>query len=188
MFCLLVLLLYTAGLRLGEAMRLRLSDINWEERCIHIRETKFFKSRVVPLSPSMMGRLKRYVGLCQRADTTSSRDSPLFPNPRTGQAYSKSRMQDLFRCVCDRVGLGTRGRSRPRLHDLRHTFAVHRLENCYRNGEDVQSKLGLLSTYMGHVNIYGTQRYLTMTSELLQHASQRFEKFFHPNNEEEDSR
>jgi len=71
-----------------------------------------------------------------------------------------------------------RGYSGPRLHDLRATFAVHRLEEWYRQGVDVQSRLGSLSTYLGHINIASTQRYLPMTAELLQQASQRFKKYF----------
>ena len=71
-----------------------------------------------------------------------------------------------------------RGYRGPRLHDLRHTFAVHRLEEWYRGGEDVTSKLGVLSTYLGHVSIASTQRYLTMTTEILDQASQRFRGYF----------
>ena len=181
---LLIALLYTAGLRRGEALKLRLCDINWDDRCINIRDTKFFKSRVVPLSPSMMKALDRYLELCHRTGIPSNRESPLFQNVRARRAYSGGWAGDMFRVVCERAGLWHGSTSRLRLHDLRHSFAVHRLEDWYRAGGDVQSKLGLLSTYMGHTGLAGTQRYLTMTPELLQHASDRFERFFHSQQKE----
>lgn len=178
MFRLLIALLYATGMRIGEALKLRLCDIDSKEETLRVWETKFFKSRLVPLSRSMVGEMERYVRLYRRSGVPISRDSPLFQNPRTQRPYSKSCIRESFHHLCDSLGIRTRGGSRPRLHDLRHTFAVHRLENWYRRGEDVQSKLGLLSTYMGHGSISGTQRYLTMTTELLQHASGLFKQYF----------
>ena len=179
MFHALLALLYTSGLRLGEALKLRLCDVDWEEPRITIRETKFFKCRVIPLSRSMRDELGRYVELSQQAGGLNRPDSPLFQNPRTLRAFTHTWAEHTFSVVRDRVGLRRSGKSPPRLHDLRHSFAVHRLEDWYQAGDDVQSKLGLLSTYMGHASLAGTQRYLTMTPELLQHASERFERFFH---------
>ena len=181
MFYLLIALLYTAGLRLSEALKLQLGDIGWDERMITIRETKFFKSRVVPLSPSMGAALNRYVRLAQRSGIPCDRVGPLFRNPRTCRAFTKTWAERMFRVVCERAQLKRSGRFPSRVHDLRHSFAVHRIEDWYEAGDDVPSKLGLLSTYMGHVGIAGTQQYLTMTSELLQHASERFEKFYQSN-------
>ena len=178
MFRTLLALLYTSGLRLGEAMKLRLSDIDSDEACITIRETKFFKTRVIPLSRSMGDELSRYIQLSQRAGGLRNRDSPLFQNPRTDRAFSKTWAEHMFQVVRERAGLRHSGKSPPRLHDLRHSLAVHRLENWYQAGGDVQSKLGLLSTYLGHASLAGTQRYLTMTPELLQQFSDRFENFF----------
>lgn len=179
MFYLLILLLYTTGMRLGEALRLRLSDIDWKDQTLYIRETKFFKSRLVPLSGSMMKQLEHYVQLCRRSEVPTNRQSPLFQNLHRKRTYSNKTIEGWFRCILHRLGLKpTRGYNGPRIHDIRHTFAIHRLEDWYRRGVDVQSKLGLLSTYLGHVGIASTQRYLTMTTELLEQASQRFNQYF----------
>jgi integrase len=178
MFRLLISLLYTTGMRIGEILKLLLRDIDWDEETLHVRETKFFKSRLVPLSRSMVGEMECYVQLYRRSGVPIGRESPLFENPHTQRSFSKSCIRDSFHRLCDSLGIKTRGGGRPRLHDMRHTFAVHRLEDWYRKGEDVQSKLGLLSTYMGHGGISGTQRYLTMTTELLQHASGLFSQYF----------
>ena len=183
---LLILLLYTTGMRLGEALKLQLADIDWKNRALHLRETKFFKSRLVPLSPSMMKEVEVYLQLRQRSGAPTNPQSFLFQNPHHKGPYSNSAIGEPFRRMVKRLGLPpTQGHSGPRLHDLRHTFAVHRLEDWYRRGVDVQSKLGLLSTYLGHVGIASTQRYLTMTTELLQQASQRFNQYFTSLNKEE---
>lgn len=178
-YYLLILLLYTTGMRLGEVLKLELRDINRKDQALYIRETKFFKSRVVPLSSSMMRELESYLQLRKRSRAPTNPESPLFLNPYRQRPYSISGFQGLFRHMLRDLGLKPTGnRSGPRPHDLRATFAVHRLEEWYRNHEDVQSKLGLMSTYLGHVGISSTQRYLPMTTELLQHAAQRFEKYF----------
>lgn len=185
-FYLLILLLYTTGMRLGEALKLQLADIDWKNQALHLRKTKFFKSRLVPLSSGMMKELEVYLQLRQRSGVPTNSQSFLFQNPHQKGPYSSSAVGEPFRRMVKRLGLQpTQGRSGLRLHDLRHTFAVHRLEDWYRRGVDVQSKLGLLSTYLGHVGIASTQRYLTMTTELLQQASQRFNQYFTSLNKEE---
>jgi integrase len=179
MFYLLIMLLYTTGMRLGEALRLRLGDIDLKSQSLCIRQTKFFKSRLVPLSSSVMKELRDYLRLRQRSGAPTNPDSFIFQNPHQKGPYSNSAIQEPFQRMLKHLGLKlTQGHSGPRIHDLRHTFAVHRLEEWYRRGCDVQSRLGLLSTYLGHVGIASTQRYLTMTTELLQQASQRFNQYF----------
>lgn len=183
---LLILLLYTTGIRLGEVLKLQLGDIDWENQSLYIRETKFFKSRSVPLSPSMMKELGDYLQLRQQSGAPTNPESPLFWNPHRQGPHSRAVIQKPFRRMLQRLGLKpTRGRSGPRLHDMRHSFAVHRLEDWYRRGVDVQSRLGLLSTYLGHGRVASTQRYLTMTTELLQQASQRFNQYSISNKHEE---
>ncbi len=178
-FYLLIMLLYTTGMRLGEALRLRLGDIDWKNQSRFIRQTKFFKSRLVPLSSSVMKKLEDYLRLHQRSKASMSPDSFIFQNPHQKGPYSNSAIQEPFRRMLKRLGLKlTQGHRGPHIHDLRHTFAVHRLEEWYQRGCDVQSRIGLLSTYLGHVGIASTQRYLTMTTELLQQASQRFNQYF----------
>ncbi len=174
-----ILLLYTTGMRVGETLKLRLRDIDRKNQTLCIRETKFYKSRLVPLSPSMMKELEKYLQLRQRSGAPTNSEAPVFYNPQREEAYSRSVIEKPFCHMLRDLGLKpTRGRSGPRIHDLRHTMAVRRLENWYRRGVDVQSKLGLLSTYLGHVGIASTQRYLTMTTELLQQASRRFNQYF----------
>jgi integrase len=179
MLYLLVLLLYTTGMRVGEALKIRLKDIDWQEEKIYLRETKFFKSRLIPLSHSMAEELKNYLTLRNRAGLPNTRESFLFQNPHRKKPYDRSTIEKLFRKELRDIGLKPmHGYNGPRIHDLRHTFAVHRLERWYREGKNVQSRLGLISTYLGHAGIAGTQRYLTMTAELLQQASQRFNQHF----------
>ena len=178
-FYLLISLLYTTGMRLGEALKLELRDIDQKQQVLHIRKTKFFKSRLVPLSASMMKQLESYLQLRRRSGAPIDPGSPLLQNPHRKGPYSKSAVRGTFHNLLQRAGLmWAQDRSRPRIHDLRHSMAVHRLEDWYRQGVDVQSNLRLLSTYLGHVNLASTQPYLTMTTELLQQASQRFQRFF----------
>lgn len=177
-FYLLISLLYTTGIRLGEALRLQLDDIDWKEEAIYIHETKFFKSRLVPLSHSMMKQLKGYVQLYQRVGLPNNPKALLFQNPHKQGPYAETSIRETFHGLLKYLGLKSTEHRGPRIHDLRHTFACHRLEEWYHKSEDVQSKLGVLSTYLGHVNIESTQRYLTMTTELLQQASKRFNQYF----------
>ncbi len=174
----LVLLLYTTGMRLGEALKLQLGDIDWKHHTLVVRETKFFKTRLVPLSSSMMKELKGYIECRQACGLSTSETSFLFQNPHRRGHFSKTGARSIFLKLLQEVGCkpvpGTR---KPCIHSLRHTMAVHRLEDWYQRGENVQAKLGLLSTYLGHVNIAATQRYLTMTPELLQQASMRFHNY-----------
>jgi len=179
MLYILVLLLYTTGMRLGEALKLQLRDIDCTEQKIYIHETKFYKSRLIPLSRSMMRELKEYLRLREEAKLPNTSQSFLFQNPHREKPYVNSTIERLFRRTLRDLGLKPgHGYNGPRIHDLRHTFAINRLERWYREGKDVQSKLGLISTYLGHVGIASTQRYLTMTSELLHQASQRFHQHF----------
>ena len=179
MFYVVILLLYTTGMRIGEVLKLRFSDINRRDKTLYICKTKFFKTRAIPLSSSMMQELEDYLELHKRAGMSNSPDSYLFHNPFRERPYAITTIQQPFRDMLRRLELKPpRGRSGPRLHDLRATFAVHRLERWYQQVIDVQSGLGVLSTYLGHTNISGTQQYLPMTTELLQQASQRFKKYF----------
>lgn len=126
-----------------------------------------------------MKELKDYLKLRERFALPTTPQSPLFQNPHRRGHYSKSATETTFRNLLKIIGIKSNtGHIRPRIHDLRHTMATHCLEGWYRQGKDVQSKLGLLSTYLGHVNISGTQRYLTMTTELLEQASRRFNQYF----------
>jgi integrase len=174
----LLVLLYGAGLRFGEAARLTLGDVDLQEAVLTIRATKFYKSRLVPVGLQLAAVLKAYMPLRQRSSLPQGGHSFLLSN-RDGTALASSTVQAAFDSLRRIAGVrgGPGGRTVPRLHDLRHSFAVHRLIAWYREGCDVQRLLPVLSTYLGHANLEGTKVYLSMTPELLQQASSRFERY-----------
>lgn len=174
----LLLVLYTTGLRIGEALHLRLGDFDHGQRLLHVRVGKFRKSRLVPITASLVARLEAYLERRSLARAPVDPEAALFWSPRGGH-YSLVGIQcgisNLLRLVCRKPPGRSRG---PRVHDLRHTFAVHRLLRWYREGADVQAKLPLLATYLGHRSFLSTQVYLTATPELLAEASRRFHDGF----------
>jgi site-specific recombinase XerD len=176
-YLVLLLLLYGGGLRLGEALRLNVTDVELDHALLCIRETKFHKTRLVPIGQDLRAALVRYVD-ARAIDFTSSPDTP-FLRLRDGERVSQSVARTCFRRIRILAGLFRPGRSRyqPRLHDLRHTGAVHRLIAWYRAGQDLHLLLPRLSTYLGHVSLASTQHYLTLTPELLHEASTRFERY-----------
>ena len=145
---------------------------------MHIRTTKFHKSRVVPLATSSCEALKRYVVERAERGHATTPAAPLFVSANGGPLpYSTARQ--AFRRITQMAGVrGPPDARSPRLHDLRHTAAVRRLYLWYSEGKDVQALLPVLVTYLGHSAIYCTEVYLTATSELLAQASQRFEERF----------
>lgn len=177
----LLLLLYGAGLRAGEALRLRCCDVDLSQRLLSIWDTKFFKSRLVPVGASLCEALAHYRNERLRLPLPDGDRSPFFAT-LAGKAIPLGRLEAAFVRLRDRVGVRRPQTERwqPRLHDLRATFAVHRLIAWYRDGADVQARLPFLATYLGHVNVSGTQNYLTMTPELLAEASLRFERYASP--------
>ncbi len=180
-YYLLISLLYTTGMRLSEALNLELADVDREAQLVRIRKTKFSKSRLIPLSASMMGQLEDYLELRANSGAPNEANSPLLQNPHRKGPYSKSAVRNTFHLLLERAAITwPQDRCRPRIHDIRHTMAVHRLEDWYRQGVDVQSQLRLLSTYLGHVNLASTQPYLSLTTELLQQAAVRFRSFVVP--------
>jgi integrase/recombinase XerD len=168
----LILLLYGAGLRLREAVDLARSDVDLSGSVPTIRNTKFGKTRLVPFGPQLSQALVRYAAQAQ-----APRSEATFFTTRMGTRVKPDTLQHNFRILCDRAGIHrTDGAlEKPRLHDLRHSFAVHRLTSWYQQGADVQRLLQHLSVYLGHVHIRHTQVYLSMTPELLDQANQRFE-------------
>jgi integrase len=172
-----LLVLYGAGLRIGEALSLAMADVDLDEATMRIRETKFFKTRIVPLGRDLTKILVEYVGLRNRQHHVSP-DAPFFCF-RSGLPLSRSAAESAFRRLRACAGIQREGgpRRQPRLHDLRHSAAVHRLVAWYRTGVDLQDLLPKLATYLGHVDLSSTQRYLTMTPELLREACLRFERY-----------
>ena len=174
----LLLVLYGAGLRFGEATRLTLADVDLANAVLTIRATKFYKSRLVPVGPQLLALLSIHVSLCPRGSFVKG-DNPLLLANRDGTRLTSSTVQAAFDTLrrIARIRPAAGGRSVPRLHDLRHSFAVHSLTAWYRQGADVQRLLPMLSTYLGHSDLEGTKVYLSMTPELLQQASLRFASY-----------
>jgi integrase/recombinase XerD len=170
-----VMLAYCAGLRMGEIVHLVVGDVRLDEDLLEIRDTKFFKSRRLPLTPSIVEALRKYLHVRMLAGANTATDSPLFWHNKNGYAYITA--NHLLRRVLRKAGLKPKpGRVGPRIHDLRHTFVVHRMLAWYREGVDVHAKLPYLWTYLGHRDLHSTIVYLTVTQELLQEASERFRK------------
>lgn len=166
-----LVLLYTLGLRSSEACNLRFRDIDLKQRTLQISGTKFYKTRLVPFGPKVRDCLKAYITARRKIFLPVGSDDPLFIAYRRKPIRTWT-ISGLFRTIVKEVVPHTS--SLPRIHDLRHTFAVHCLLRWYREGVDVQSKLILLSTFMGHTEINSTEVYLTITMELLTEASERF--------------
>jgi len=176
----LLLLLYGTGLRISEALRLNLDDFDVENRVLTIHETKFFKSRFVPVGEDLGHVLREYID----QQWPVERRTPTAPLLRT-QKYERIKRQTaelVFKRLREKADVArpSTARYQPRLHDFRHTFAVVRLVTWYREGKNVQRLLPHLTTYLGHLRIMETQRYLTMTTELLQQASLCFERYARP--------
>jgi site-specific recombinase XerD len=175
-----LLLLYGAGLRVSEALSLNCSDIDFGSSVVTIRDSKFFKSRLAPLGGPLVGTLRDYAAWRQANHSASDPRSPFFV-ARNGTRLRYRGLNRAFLRVRDRalIRRGDGARYQPRMHDLRHTFAVHRLTQWYRQGADVQKLLPHLSVYLGHRRLASTQVYLSMTPELLEQASLRFERYAH---------
>lgn len=174
----LLLLLYGAGLRFSEATRLTLADVDLTDAILSIRATKFFKNRLVPMSPRLAEVLAAYMAQRRLGGHARDRDDLLLAN-RDGTRLASSTVQAAFDALRRIAGVYRKGGGRqvPRLHDLRHSFAVHCLTAWYREGADVQRLLPVLSTYLGHADLEGTKVYLSMTPELLEEASLRFARY-----------
>jgi site-specific recombinase XerD len=175
----LLLLLYGSGLRISEALNLLHSDVDLDQAILTIRETKFFKTRLVPVGTELAEVLRSYFRR-KWSRQECKPDLPFFVtqdrqplNLQTTELTYKRIREEALVSRADR-------RYQPRLHDLRHTFAVTRVLTWYRQGENVQRLLPHLSTYLGHVRIQSTTRYLTLTAELLEEASSRFGQYAEP--------
>lgn len=170
-----ILLLYGAGLRVGEALALNLDDVNLAGRLVTVRLSKFYKSRLIPMGTHLTQAMTAYSHWRHTTHPAADGHTPFFVS-RDERRITYITMCNAFKRLRQHTGIGRKdgGRYQPRLHDLRHTFAVHRLVAWYREKADVQQLLPRLSVYLGHIGIESTQIYLTMTPELLEEASIRF--------------
>jgi integrase/recombinase XerD len=164
-------LLAASGLRIGEAIKLDRSDVDWAQGVLLIRESKFGKSRLVPLHPSSMQALEGYARLRDQLQPGPAEPAFFVSLNRTRLLYAV--VQLTFRGLINNAGIGAGAPSPPRLHDFRHTFAVRTLLSWYRAEDDVQSKIPSLSTYLGHREPASTYWYLSAAPELLALAAAR---------------
>lgn len=173
----LLLLLYATGLRISEALGLDRADVDLGSGLLRIRESKFYKTRLVPMGPDLLTVLLTYAA--QRNPHPPLTPQAPFLLTHRGTRPSRAAAEAVFRRLREvaQVRRDDGCRYQPRLHDFRHSFAVTCLIRWYRDGADVQRLLPQLATYLGHVHIAGTQRYLSMTPELLREASVRFERY-----------
>lgn len=173
-------LLYACGLRLNEALRLKFQDIDFEERTIALWNTKFHKERLVPFSRHTEAVIRAYLGYRKkRCPGLGPTDSVFSLGKEKRTQVSDATMRHYFDRIRNRCMFSVSASARrPRLHDLRHAFAVHRLYKWYQEGANLLNKLPLLSTYMGHASPHDTQVYLTITESLLREGDGRFREAF----------
>ena len=173
--CLLGLLAVT-GLRISEARNLRTDDVDLNEGILTIRGTKFGKSRLVPIHPSTCTVLSDYAS--QRDRFLARRPDMFFVSGR-GTRLDGGEIRRTFYYLSRQIGLrGASDSHGPRLHDFRHRFAIETLVQWYRSGQDVERRLPILSTYLGHVHVADTYWYLTACPELMGLAVKRFEDYW----------
>jgi integrase len=168
-------LLAVSGLRISEAVNLQTADVDLAAGVLVIRQSKFHKSRLVPIHPSTVSVLSDYVG--QRRRFLSGRVAPFFFVSQRATRLTFSCVHLTFYAICRRTGLrGPAASHGPRLHDFRHRLAVHTLLQWYRAGEDVERRLPVLSTYLGHTQVSDTYWYLTAHPELMGLAVKRLDE------------
>ncbi len=158
---LIIRMLYGCGLRISEALNLKLDDVDLGKGILYIRDAKFGKERMVPMAETLMERCRHYSYEVHKYDKA---DTYFFPSPFGGH-YNEATIYWLFRNLLWKAGISHSGKG-PRLHDLRHTFSVHCLKKWVLKGADLAQLLPYLSTYLGHVDLRGTQHYLRLTADL----------------------
>lgn len=167
-------LLYGCGFRVSEVLKLRVRDVNLNQGIITVRQGKFRKDRLVPPALPLVNRLRKYAAQFENR----SPDAIFFPGP-SGGPFSLYTVYRLFRQLLLQGGISHGGRGKgPRIHDARHQFACCVLRRWYQDGADLDAQLPLLATYLGHVNLSGTQRYLHLTAELFPEITARADAAF----------
>jgi site-specific recombinase XerD len=177
----LLLLLYGTGMRIGEVLALTLHDVDLVQQVLTIHDAKFFKTRLVPIGPRLTGALRDYASHRRQLQLPAG-EASAFIATRTGKQWHYRNVNKYFGRVRRAAGIQRESSARyqPRIHDIRHTAAVHRVVAWYRSGANVQHLLPLLATYLGHIEVESTRRYLYMTAELLNEANLRFEQYAQP--------
>jgi integrase/recombinase XerD len=167
-------LLAVTGLRISEVVRLERADVDFEESMLIVRKSKFGKTRLVPLDSSVVGELAGYA-TARDAHVPRARTAMFFVN-EDGRSLRTGTVEDRFRELCRKIGLRPPTGRGPRLHDFRHRYAIGTLTRWYRNNEDIERLLPVLSTYLGHSSVADTYWYISVEPELMGAAVQRLER------------
>jgi integrase/recombinase XerD len=168
-------LLAVTGLRISEALNLRSTDVDWSEGILTIRDSKFSKSRLIPLHSSSLKVLSDYGA--RRDCLFAERKTPYFFCSRYDGRLDEGQVRRVFYVISRQIGIrGASASHGPRLHDFRHRFAVQTLLRWHRSGEDVRRRLPVLSTYLGHSHVTDTYWYVNGTPELMEAVGQRLDK------------
>ena len=174
-FPVLVRMLYGCGLRISEAYNLRVRDVDIENGILTIWQSKNDNSRLTPMSESLTAMCRDYVA---KMPLPPNEDAPFFPR-RFGEAYGQRGLYSQFRILLKNAGISHGGRGKgPRIHDFRHTFAVHAMRQLVRNGRNLYVTSPILSAYLGHQTLSATQKYLRLTPDVYPEVVQKFESGF----------
>ena len=169
-------LIAATGLRVSEALRLGCADVDLDAGMLTVRQTKFAKSRLVPLHPTSVHALQQYLALRQRHVPTV-KDGPFLVSA-SGTGLAKRTVHRVFDRLRKQLGWTARGgHAAPRIHDLRHTFICRRVQLWHEHGTDIDNAMVALSTYVGHAKVSDTYWYLTAAPDLMSVAGRRFEQF-----------
>ena len=155
-----------------------IEDVDMSQRLIKVRETKFYKTRLVPFGYQLSTVIDEYLGWRKKQKSSQHLNSPFFITVK-GKIINSLTIEFIFRRIRNIANIQRTDKAsyQPRIHDLRHTFAVHRLISWYQEKKNVQKLLPVLSTYLGHTKLSATSVYLTMTNDMLREAGMRFEKY-----------
>ncbi|HLB41703.1 MAG TPA: tyrosine-type recombinase/integrase [Gammaproteobacteria bacterium] len=173
-----LVLTYALGLRLHETLSIKLGDIDMNNAVITIQQSKFYKSRLVPFNQETKEVINKYLQWRKKQNQLQSAEIYLFLG-KNNQPFNIGTMRGIFERIRQKAEIARDDHAtyQPRIHDLRHTFAVNRLTSWYQENKNVQQLLPILSVYLGHKHLAHTTVYLTMTDDLLQEAKTRFEQF-----------
>ena len=181
-----LMITYMLGLRISETLSLKIKDIDMDNMYVHIHCSKFYKSRLVTFNEQVSKLMQEILQWRSTQMSPMVEDAYVFINQK-GKPVNFVSLHQIFATIRKNAGLyfPDRGRHQPRIHDLRHTFAVDVLTNWYKSGKNVQDLLPKLSIYLGHLNVSFTSVYLTKTPTLLQEANKLFYAYKNTNNEEQ---
>ena len=168
-----LVLFYTSGLRRGEVVGLTLGDYDHDGQILSVRGTKFYKSRLIPLSKDATSEVERYLRDRQKRVPRGA-DAPLLLHRRG--PYTGAGLRMLMRHLFEAAGVQTTSGRLPRVHDLRFTFASHALRRWYRAGANLDGRLPALAIYMGHASVLSTQYYLPVFDVVAEEASEKFDR------------